>query len=454
LSRLSIRLRLTLAFALAMALVFVAVGVLLYLRLGGSLLEQVDDRLEARAEAAAAAVRSGGRPTAEDIRTTDDEEFAQVIGEAGEPVATTDAFEGTVLLTTAELERARSRVVHVTRDSLPALDEEPARLRAQPVRPGGEGPVIVVGASLEDRKEALRSLLRQLLVVGPLALIAASTAGWFLAGAALRPVEAMRSKAARISGEQPGDRLPLPAANDEIRRLGETLNEMLGRLEAGLERERRFVADASHELRTPLASLQTELELALRRPRSSEELEEALRSASEEVDRLTQLAEGLLVLARVDEGGLPLQRAAVSARELLDTVARRFGARAAASGRAVEVDAATDVTIVADRLRLEQALGNLVDNALRHGEGTVRLEAARQDGHVALRVRDEGGGFPPDFLPVAFDRFTSADEARTGGGAGLGLAIADAVARAHGGVARAANGAGDGAVVSLELPAS
>jgi two-component system, OmpR family, sensor kinase len=454
LSRLSIRLRLTLAFALAMALVLAAVGVFLYLRLGSSLLEQVDDRLEARAEAVSASVQDRGRPTADDVSTTDDEEFAQVLDTAGEPLVSTDAFAGSPLLTAPELERARSQVMYVTRDSVAALDEEPARLRAQPIRPGAEGVVVVVGASLEDRAEALQSLLRQLLIVGPIALIAASTAGWLLAGAALRPVEAMRSMAARISGEQPGQRLPLPAANDEIRRLGETLNQMLGRLEAGLERERRFVADASHELRTPLATLQTELELALRRPRSSEELEQALRSAAEEVDRLTQLAEGLLVLARVDEGGLPLQRAPVSTRDVLDAVARRFGARAAAAGRSVDVAAAADMTIVADRLRLEQALGNLVDNALRHGRGTVRLEAERRDGQVELRVRDEGSGFPPDFLPVAFDRFTSADEARTGGGAGLGLALADSVARTHVGIAPAENGAGDGAVVSLELPLS
>jgi two-component system OmpR family sensor kinase len=454
LSRLSIRLRLTLAFALAMALMLAGVGAFLYFRLGDSLLEQVDDRLEARAEALAGAVQERGEPAPEDVVSTDDEEFSQVLGADGEPLVASESLADASLLSEAELRSAAAGPLSVSRSSLPAVEEEPVRLRVQPLRVGASTFVLVVGASLEDRREALQSLFRQLLVVGPIALIAASAAGWLLAGAALRPVEAMRRQAAQISGEHPGRRLPLPAAHDEIRRLGETLNEMLSRLEAGLERERRFVADASHELRTPLALLQTELELALRRPRTGAELEDALRSAADEVDRLTQLAEGLLVLARVDEGGLPLQRAAVSTRDVLEAVARRFGARATAAGRSLEVAGEADLTIVADRLRLEQALGNLVDNALRHGAGTVRLEAERRDGRVALRVRDEGGGFPPDFLPVAFDRFTSADESRTGGGAGLGLAIADAVARAHGGIARAANGAGDGAVVSLELPLS
>ena len=178
------------------------------------------------------------------------------------------------------------------------------RLYLEPVEQNGEPRVIVAGASLEDRQEALDGLVAQLFVVGPLALLLTALGGYLLAGAALRPVEAMRRRAAEIGSDRADRRLPLPPANDEIRRLGETLNDMLGRLEAGLVRERRFVADASHELRTPLALLKTELELASRRPRSREELEAALRSAREEVERLVRLAEDLLVLARADDGRL------------------------------------------------------------------------------------------------------------------------------------------------------
>jgi two-component system, OmpR family, sensor kinase len=313
--------------------------------------------------------------------------------------------------------------------------------------------VLVVGASLEDREEALEGLVAELFVVGPLALLLSSLAGYVLAGAALRPVEAMRRRAAEISTERPGRRLPLPRARDEIHRLGATLNAMLARLEAAFARERRFVADASHELRTPLALLRTELELALRRPRSAKDLEQALRSAAEEVDRLSTLAEDLLVLARADEGALPLRRSSIEAGELLDSVARRFALRAADEGRALDVDAPGDTPLEADRLRLEQALGNLVDNALRYGAGTIRLDARTHDGRVELRVGDEGPGFPPEFLPRAFERFTRADEARGRGAAGLGLAIVDAIARAHGGTAQAANkAAGAGALVWLTLP--
>src|SRR5262249_11541251 len=152
-------------------------------------------------------------------------------------------------------------------------------------------------------------------------------------------------------------------------RLGVTLNEMLGRLEETLARERRFVADASHELRSPLALLKTELELALRGRRSPDELEASLRSAAAETDRLAQLADDLLVLARADQGRLPLRREPVPARELLTRVAARFRARGRAAGRPIEVVAADGLVASADELRLEQAVGNLVENAFRHAAG-------------------------------------------------------------------------------------
>jgi two-component system, OmpR family, sensor kinase len=425
-SRIPIRVRLALAFAAAMALVLLLVGSLLYVRLGDSLLEQVDESLEA--------VAAGGVEAA-----PLEEGFVRVFGRPG-TVITASRGVDPPSLTDADLARAEDGAYFVTLDSM--------RLRLAPAG----STVVVAGASLEDRTEALEGLLQQLLVVGPLALLLTSVAGYLLAGAALQPVEAMRRQAAGISSERADRRLPLPPANDEIRRLGETLNEMLGRLEAGLTRERRFVADASHELRTPLALLRTELELASRRPRSREELELALRSASEDVERLVRLAEDLLVLARADDGRLPLRVERHSVRELLDAVAGRFDSRAGESGRSVEV-VADDRTFTGDRLRLEQALGNLVDNALRHGSGTIRLEGGGVDGEIELRVSDDGTGFPADFLPHAFERFSRADVARAGAGAGLGLAIADAIARAHGGRAGASNREGGGAEIVLVIPA-
>lgn len=449
-SRIPVRIRLTLAFALAMALVLAALGGFLYFRLRSTLDEQITVGLRAHAEAVAALVRRGGELGGGGRLVEESETVSQVIGADGRVTdASLPPLRSKPLLSQAELDRARRKTVSVGRVEVAGLDDNPYRLLAAPA---GEA-VAVAGASIEDRDEALADLLRQFLIAGPIALLLASGAGYALAAGALRPVERMRRRAAEISSETAGARLPLGKAEDEVRRLGETLNDMLGRLEAGLARERRFVADASHELRTPLALLETELELALRRPRSSEELRSAVASAAEEVDRLTRLAEDLLVLARADEGELPLRRSSVPVGDLFETVARRFKPRAEEGGRRLDVDSGAGEMIVADRLRLEQALGNLVDNALRHGAGDVRMEAERRDGAVLLRVSDEGEGFPPAFLDRAFERFTRADEARARGATGLGLAIVDAVARAHGGTAEAANRDGGGAVVSLILPA-
>jgi two-component system OmpR family sensor kinase len=450
-SRIPLRVRLALAFGLAMAVVFAVVGSLLYVRLGESLLEQVDEGIEATAESLASLARSSDGDLS-NVQLSIEEGFVQVLGPGGR-IQTIPPLGGRTI-TEVEKQRVSSGTYFLTRESMPDLEGEPARLRVSTLELEGGTATLVVGASLEDRQEALDGLLAQLLVVGPVALLLTSVGGYFLAGAALRPVEAMRRRASEISSERADRRLPLTRPNDEIRRLGETLNEMLGRLEAGLARERRFVADASHELRTPLTSLRTELELALRRPRSQAELADALRSATEEVERVVRLAEDLLVLARADDGRLPLSMSNHFVRELLDAVAGRYDSQAALQGRPIEVEAPADWICIGDRLRLEQALGNLVDNALRHGEGAIRLEALREDGTIAFRVSDEGAGFPPDFLPHAFERFSRADVARSEAGAGLGLAMVDAVARAHGGTAGAENLPGRGVAITIRVPAA
>jgi signal transduction histidine kinase len=313
--------------------------------------------------------------------------------------------------------------------------------------------VLVVGATRENRAETLRSLRTELLIAGPIALLVATGLGYFLAGAGLRAVDAMRRRAAEISADRPGERLPVSPANDELRRLGTTLNEMLARLEEALERERDFVAEAGHELRTPLALLRAELDFALHHAGDEDELREALKEASAETDRLVQLSGDLLLIASSDRGGMPLKLESIGAPALLDSVRNRFAWRAEQASRPLEVGAEDGLTISGDRLRLEQALGNLVENALRHGQGRVRVDARRLDGQVQLRVSDEGPGFPDAFVERAFDRFSRADEAHSsGGGAGLGLAIVDAIARAHGGTASVANSGAHRTEVSVSLP--
>lgn len=444
-SRLPIRVRLSLAFALAMALVLVAIGAFLCVRLGASLDEAVDESLQGRAAEVAPLVAVG-----EPVTAGGDDRFVQVLSADGAVVSGALGSYGS-LLDRRELADAARRARWLVVSDVPHVDGR-VRILATPVEKQGDTLVLVVGTSLEDRDETVRSFLLLLLVVGPIALLVMSAIGYGLATAALRPVESMQREAAAISASERGRRLPLPRADDEIRRLGETLNAMLGRLEDALERERGFVADAGHELRTPLANLRAELELALRRPRSEGELVQAVRSAAEEAERLARLAEDLLLIARSDQGQLPLRREEIAADELLRSVARRFERRPDAADREIEVEAAARLVVDADRARIEQALGNLVENALVHGEGAVLLSAVAVDGHVELHVKDTGRGLPSDFLPHAFDRFGRPDAARTGPGTGLGLAIAEAIAKAHGGSAHAANRDGSGADVWLALP--
>jgi signal transduction histidine kinase len=408
-SRLPIRVRLTLAFAAATALVLAAAAAFIYAQLRADLDESVDSALQTRATAVA---RSGAG--------------AGVAGDPEESFAQVQTTDGRVV---DEAGGARGPVEPVSGERRVPGIEGASRVLARGT--------IVVGQSLDDRDEVLAGLIAAFAIGGPLAIALASLLGYGLAGSAMRPVEAMRRRAA--AGDE---RLPLPTAHDEIRRLGETLNALLARLRGSIERERRFVADASHELRTPLAVLKTELEAALRDP----DPKPAIASAIEECDRLSQLAEDLLVLARSEEGELPVRCETLRARPLLEGVRDRFTDRATRAGRAILVEDG-DVTISADPLRLRQALGNLVDNALRHGAGDVVLRAAADDGGVTLEVSDGGTGFAPDIAGRAFERFARGDRARTRGGTGLGLAIVRAVAEAHGG-----NATLEGATVRVRVP--
>jgi heavy metal sensor kinase len=447
-SRLPIRIRLTLPFALGMALVLAALGTYVYIRVGSTLLSSIDQALLAQATEATLRIDSGRNPL--DLDAANGARFAQVLDASG-TVVLSQPPALPLLLSAAEARQVANGGSFKRSTSVPGEDGR-LRLLAIPDDAGGSQRALVLASSLDARSESLERLRKELLVASPLALLLATLAGYALAGAALRPVEEMRRKAASISAATPENRLPVPAAKDEVQRLAETLNDMLGRLQTAFEHERRFVADASHELRTPLALLKTELELALRHPRSRAELEDALRSAAEETDRLSALAADLLLIARSDQGGLPVFPEPLSSGEVLATVAERFAGRAAELGRRIEVEDG-EIAFDADPGRIEQALGNLVENALVHGGGTVSLMALQRDGRVELHVADEGPGFPEGFAERAFDRFSRADEARRRSGSGLGLAIVDAIASAHGGSAGVSPG-DENTDVWISLPAA
>ena len=436
-SRLPIRIRVTAAFALAMAAVLGLTALFLYLRLGSHLSTALDRELRVRAQDLAALAGNPRAPFPDGRFVEHGESYAQLLAPDGRVLKATRPLGGAPLLDVAALRGP----TYLDRRSVPGL-EEPSRLFASRV---GRN-VLVVGATRQDRVETLAAFRNELLIAGPIALLLASAAGYLLAGFALRSVETMRRRAASISAQTPGARLPVPQTGDELERLGETLNEMLCRLESALERERGFVADAGHELRTPLTIVRTELELALRQAGSVDELKGAIGRSAQEVDRLSQLAEDLLLIARSEDRGLPLRIERVDVDQLFAGVVRRVELRAQAEAKRVTASSA-GATVQGDRIRLEQALVNLVDNALRYGGDSITLAARGEE----LHVTDDGPGFPPGFLDRAFERFSRADAARGRSGAGLGLAIVRTNAEAHGGSAHAANRA-PGADVWLSLP--
>jgi signal transduction histidine kinase len=454
LARLGLRLKITLVFASAMALLFGALGLFVYLRFQADLDRSLNVGLRVRAEDVRALViqaDSGLKQAGRNVLVAPGERFAQIVGPSGAILDETPFLPRAVLLSPADLQRSRTGPILLERKVVPGAAGR-SRLLAIPVQAQGQRLVVVVGSSLRARDGALADLRTVLLLGGPVALVLASLCGYGVATLALRSVGSMRRRAQHISLDEPGQRLPVPPANDELAHLARTLNDMLARNEAAFQRERTFVADASHELRSPLAILRAELDVALVGESSREELAQAVASAAEEADRLSSLAEDLLMLAAADQGSLPIRRESIDVARTLKRLRERFSQRASKVGREIVTSAPSGLQLQADPLRLEQALGNLLDNALRHGAGTVVVQATQRGDRVELQVRDEGPGFPPDFLRAAFERFTRADRTRTTGGAGLGLSIARSIARAHGGEAYVANSAAGGALVRLSIP--
>ena len=443
-SRLPIRLRLTLAFAAAMAIVLAAMGVLVYVRVGGALLASVDQTLRAQAREAVSHVAKDEHGGLVDSDTAAGTTLAQLVDDRGRPIRSTPPGLAPLISPRAVRRAARTGRLRLTVE----VSHRSGRWRVLAVRPPGGAQTVVVARSLAARDETLDRLLRELLIVSPLALILASLAGYALAAAALRPVETMRRRAASVTPGTPRtSRCRAPATRSRGSRSRSTTCSR--GLHASLEHERRFVADASHELRTPLALLRTELELALRRPRSHAELEQAIRSAAEETERLSRLAEDLLTIARVEQGrsrSAGTHRCGRPARGRSRPLRRACGAtRARDSVRSPSVDVDVDPD------RLQQALSNLIDNA----SPTAPARSSCTRSHATASSSSMWPTRPGLRAPVRRTRlrpFSRADEVRGGHGAGLGLSIVASIAAAHGGSAAAANRREGGADVWLEVP--
>ncbi len=435
-------------FAGVMAVLLAALIAFLYFHFRSDLDYNINQSLKARAQDVAGLVRQDdAAPGAGTVLRlpASPSNVAQVIDRSGRLLGASGGDTQTPLLRADELAGAARA---------PELIQRADTLRLYALPLSGGSKIVVAGVSLAERDAALDKLDAALFIGVPAALVLATLAAYALAAAALRPVERMRLRAATISTDEIGKRLPLPESEDEISRLGATLNRMLDRLEDGLNHERMFVANASHELRMPLAVLKAELEVALRERGGATQLRDAIGSAIEETDRIIRLAEDLLLLARAQDGTLPIDAEELPAEELVVDAGAKLSSTVERAGRELIVDAG-DVhhSVRADPARMQQAITNLIDNSLRYGAGAITLSTRSATGGVEIHVCDRGPGFGEEFLPHAFDRFSRADSSRPRGGVGLGLAIVRTIAEAHGGAVGARNIATGGADVWLRLPA-
>ncbi len=313
--------------------------------------------------------------------------------------------------------------------------------------------IVQVGETLIHVQQALERLLAGLLISGPLLIAVAALGGLFLASRALTPID-MITRTARHLAEDSADlsaRLNLPPTDDEVGRLAATFDAMLARLESNFKREQQFTADASHELRTPLAAMQAILSVIREERRTPEDYEAALADLAEETNRLRNLTGDLLRLAR-GYGARPPLRERVDLSTLINDVADSMSPLAEAKGLTLASTVPNGLMTIGDSDDLIRLFVNLLDNAIKYTEqGHIDVAGSRNTTDLQIKITDTGSGILAEHLPHIFDRFYRADTARTSSGAGLGLAIALDIARAHGGSIEVQSSVGQGTTFTVTL---
>ena len=439
-SRLPLRVRLVAGFSATMFLVLTAAGAFVYWRVQFALDRQLDGDLTSATQLVTPRVQPNGSTTRGSGNVVGNELY-QVLDRRGRVLSASPTMTGRSLASPTTLtETLEGPVVKDVGLLLPTT-RNPLRIEATRL-PGAahqKAAVLVVAVRRDHRDEALLELLAQLAVAGLGALLVTAVVGDQLARFALRPVEHYRAQADDIVRGATGVRLEVPQGrDDEVTRLGDTLNAMLDALEEAVERERRFVNDASHELRTPLTLLTTRLQLARRRTRSVAEHEAVLAEIETDVVRLVRLADHLLDVghdSRLDEGGCDL--AVVAAAE----VSRRNAvARATGRDRSTITVTTSPAPVLLSEAAAGQLVSNLLDNAVKHGATPITVAVDRVGEWGRLRVTDTGPGMDADLLATATRRFTRAASSRSREGFGLGLSLVESLVTRAGGQLRLCSG--------------
>ncbi|WP_132321983.1 sensor histidine kinase [Kribbella turkmenica] len=429
-----------------------AVGAaVLLLLLQRALITSVSDAADGRAADVAGQISEEGTAgLARDLQeTTRPSQLIQVLDQRGHVIATSSARVGTAPLTGLRPVSGVTEQVEV--GQLPLIDDDhPYLIVARGTDYRGQRFTVIVASSVQAQRETVGTVTQYLLTGFPLLLAVVGVAGWLLVGRALGPVERIRSRVQGIGAGDLTERVPVPATRDEIARLAATMNEMLDRLQAGQETQRRFVADASHELRSPLATLAAALEVA-EADSTGRAWQDSRPVLVAETDRMRRLVEDLLLLAKADDTGLRMQRTEVDLDHLVEAEIRRL--RNAGSGLTITGDI-RPVRVVGDPARLGQVIRNLVDNAVLAAHTAVALATAEHDGFAVLTITDDGDGIPEADRVRVFERFVRLDasRARGSGGSGLGLSIVQEITRAHRGTVTLTPATSGGTTATVSLP--
>lgn len=444
-------------------IVLVGFGTVIYLSMAGSLFASVDEALKLNASQAATVVEVEGgqldlpdsflegRATAE-LRGRNF--VMRVLNPDGGVVRTAGAYPS-LPVTGDSLDAARQQVADLSTLTDPASGDAVRLYTAPIIHDGRTVGIYQVGQALTDVQDTLGRLRRALLIGVPALVLVAGWGGYLLAARTLSPIDAITRTAQRISAEDLSARLDLPPTDDEVGRLAATFDGMLARLDAAFRRERQFTADASHELRTPLAAMQTILDVTREKRRTADEYERALGDLADETARLRGLAESLLLLERTN-GHRALARELVDLSTLLGDVTDSLRPLAENKGLELSCAAPPGLTVMGDMDGLIRLFANLVDNAIKYThKGHVAVTARRlPDAGVEIKVTDTGIGIPPEHLPHIFERFYRVEQSRTTDGMGLGLAIAQEIARSHGGRLAVESAVGQGTTLTVALPLS
>jgi heavy metal sensor kinase len=332
------------------------------------------------------------------------------------------------------------------------------RLMERPARIHERGVILRIFRDETEMRRTLRETVEIFALGLPLAVLLASLGGYFIARQSIAPVAAMAAQARRITSESLAQRLPVPNPHDELGRLAGVFNETLARLQASFEELKRFTADASHELRSPLTALRTVGEVGLREACTEDDLRDTIGSMLEEAQRLGDLIDALLTLARMESGKQELKREPLLVAELLADVQSHLGILAVEKNQTLRVTAEPDLHVSADWVFLRQALVNIVHNAIRYSpdHSCIDLAARRRHSEVVIEITDEGPGIAPEHRAKIFERFFRADKARSraDGAAGLGLAIAKWSVESHAGRIEVESESGQGSTFRVVLPAA